>query len=140
TSIIEDHFDAAPELERILERKKKTKELEELRHTQTVVTYASVRQPEPRGLGHAILCARHLVGDEPFIVVLGDDLVAPETPVIPRLIELYEKYQSSVLTLVPLSDEAIPAYGIASVDEIGPDVFKISHLVEKPRLEEAPSN
>src|SRR5205814_9403821 len=121
TSIIEDHFDASPELERLLERKKKTKELEELRRTQTMVTYASVRQPEPLGLGHAILCARHLIGDEPFIVVLGDDLVAPETPVIPRMMELYEQYQSSVLMLVPVPKEKIPGYGIASVEELGND-------------------
>src|SRR5256885_16702377 len=140
TSIIEDHFDAAPELERMLERKKKTKELEALRHTQTMVTYASVRQPEPRGLGHAILCARPLVGDEPFIVVLGDDLVSPETPVIPRMLELYETYQSSVLLLVPVPDSMIPGYGIASVEELGSNVLKVNHLVEKPRVEEAPSN
>jgi len=139
TSIIEDHFDASPELERVLERKKKTKELEELRHIQNMVTYASVRQPEPRGLGHAILCTRRLVGDEPFIVVLGDDLVAPETPVIPRLVALYEKYHSSVLTLVPVADAMVPAYGIASVEDLGSDILKVNHLVEKPRLEDAPS-
>src|SRR5690348_2381854 len=78
---IEDHFDSFPELEQILERKgNKKKELEEIRRTQAMAKYISVRQDEPRGLGHAVLCAREAVGDEPFVVLLGDDLVAPETP------------------------------------------------------------
>src|SRR5579884_3953594 len=72
---IEDHFDAFPELEETLERKGKKKELEEIRRTQQMATYSSVRQPEPLGLGHAVLCAKQLVGDEPFIVMLGDILV-----------------------------------------------------------------
>src|SRR5258706_13498587 len=88
---IEDHFDVFPEMEEALERKGKRKELEELRHVQTMATYTSVRQPEPRGLGHAVLCAKELVGDEPFIVMLGDELVAPETPILPRMIEIHEQ-------------------------------------------------
>ncbi len=99
-----------------------------------------VRQPEPLGLGHAVLCAKELVGDEPFIVMLGDDLVAPETPCLPRMMELHKQHNGSVLSLVPLPPEIVPTYGIASVDELGPDVFKVTHLVEKPALEEAPSN
>lgn len=137
---IEDHFDAFPELEAVLERKAKHKELEELRQLQTMATYTSVRQPEPLGLGHAVLCAKELVGDEPFIVMLGDILIPPETPCLPELIEVYEQYQGSVLSLVPLPPEVIPTYGIASIEDIGSNVVKIPHVVEKPPLEEAPSN
>jgi len=140
TRCIEDHFDAFPELEAILESKGKTKELAEIRRVQAMATYASVRQAEPRGLGHAVLCAKKLVGDEPFIVMLGDNLVAPETPCLPRMIEIYEQYGSSVLSLVPLPPEVIPSYGIAGVETLGPDIVKVTNLVEKPRLEEAPSN
>lgn len=137
---IEDHFDSFPELEEVLERKGKRKELEEIRRLQAMATYASVRQSEPLGLGHAILCAKDLVGDEPFITMLGDNLVAPETPCLPRLIEVYEQYQGSVLSLVPLPPEVVPTYGIASVEEVGSNVLKVAHVVEKPSLEEAPSD
>jgi UTP--glucose-1-phosphate uridylyltransferase len=137
---IEDHFDSFPELEAMLEHKGKHKELEELRQVQTMATYASVRQPEPLGLGHAVLCAKDLVGDEPFIVMLGDILIPPETPCLPELIEVYEQYQGSVLSLVPLPPEIIPTYGIASVVELDSKVLKVTHLVEKPSLEEAPSD
>jgi UTP--glucose-1-phosphate uridylyltransferase len=137
---IEDHFDSFPELEATLERKGKRKELEELRQLQTMAMYASVRQPEPLGLGHAVFCARDLVGDEPFIVMLGDILIPPETPCLAELIEVYEQYQCSVLSLVTLPPEIIPTYGIAAVEEHASNVVKVTHLVEKPPLEEAPSN
>lgn len=137
---IEDHFDSFPELEATLERKGKHKELRELRSLQAMATYISVRQPEPLGLGHAILCAKELVGDEPFIVMLGDIIIPPETPCLPQLIEVYERYGGSVLSLVPLPSEVIPTYGIAAVEELSNDALKITHLVEKPALEEAPSN
>jgi UTP--glucose-1-phosphate uridylyltransferase len=137
---IEDHFDAFPELEQVLERKGKRKELEDLRRVQEMATYVTVRQREPLGLGHAILCAKDVVGDEPFVVILGDDLVSPDTPCLPRMMEIHERYDSSVLCLVPLPPETIPSYGIASVEELGDDVLKVTHLVEKPSLEEAPSN
>jgi UTP--glucose-1-phosphate uridylyltransferase len=137
---IEDHFDSFPELETVLERKGKRKELEDLRKLQTMATYTSVRQPEPLGLGHAVLCAKDLVGDEPFIVMLGDIIIPPETPCLPRLIEVYEQYDGSVLSLVPLPPEVVPTYGIAAVEELSSDAVKITHIVEKPPLEEAPSN
>lgn len=137
---IEDHFDSFPELEAVLERKGKRKALEELRRVQTMATYASVRQSEPLGLGHAVLCAKELVGDEPFIVMLGDILIPPENPCLPELIQVYEQYQGSVLSLVPLPPEVIPTYGIAAVEELGSNVLKVTHVVEKPPLEEAPSN
>ncbi|MBV9688271.1 MAG: UTP--glucose-1-phosphate uridylyltransferase GalU [Ktedonobacteraceae bacterium] len=137
---IEDHFDVFPELEQVLERKGKKKELEELRHVQTMATYTAVRQAEPKGLGHAIWCARQQVGDEPFVVMLGDDLVAPETPSLPRMMEIHEQYGGSVLSLLPVPPEEIPSYGIAAVQELDPDVLRVTHVVEKPPIEEAPSN
>ena len=137
---IEDHFDVFPEMEEALERKGKRKELEELRHVQTMATYTSVRQPEPRGLGHAVLCAKELVGDEPFIVMLGDELVAPETPILPRMIEVHEQYGGSVLSLFISPPEQVSSYGIAAVEDLGDNVVKVTHLVEKPRPEEAPSD
>ncbi len=137
---IEDHFDAFPELEAVLERKGKLEALEELRRTQAMATYASVRQPEPLGLGHAVLCAKELVGNEPFIVMLGDDLVAPETPCLPRMIEIHEQYGGSVLSLFQAPPEQIPSFGIVAVEELEPDVVKVTHLVEKPALQEAPSD
>ena len=124
----------------MLERKGKRKELEELRLLQTMAMYASVRQAEPLGLGHAVLCAKELVGDEPFVVMLGDILIPPEMPCLTELIEVYERYQGSVLSLVPLPPEIIPTYGIATVEELGSNVVKIPHVVEKPPLEEAPSD
>src|SRR5438270_5240923 len=132
---IEDHFDVFPELEMALERKGKRKELEELRRLQKLATYTYVRQPEPLGLGHAVLCAKALVGNEPFIVMLGDDLVDPETPCLPRMIDVHEQYAGSVLSLFQSPPEQISSLGIVSVEDVGPDVVKVTHLVEKPSLE-----
>jgi UTP--glucose-1-phosphate uridylyltransferase len=137
---IEDHFDAFPELEQVLERKGKQKELEELRHVQTMATYVAVRQPKALGLGHAVLCAKDLVGNEPFVVMLGDDLVAPETPCLPRMMEIYERHGGSVLSLFVSPPEQISSFGIVSVKELGSNVVKVTHLVEKPSREEAPSD
>lgn len=137
---IVDHFKPFPELEEVLERKGKRKELEELRRVQTMATYTSVYQPEPLGLGHAVLCARELVGDEPFIVMLGDDLVAPKTPCLPFMMEVHERYGGSVLSLFQATPEQIPSLGIVAVEDIDANVVKVKHLVEKPALEEAPSD
>ncbi|GER84903.1 MAG: UTP--glucose-1-phosphate uridylyltransferase GalU [Thermogemmatispora sp.] len=137
---IEDHFDAFPELEQLLEQRGKLQELEELRRVQQMAHYSAVRQPEPLGLGHAILCARTLVGDEPFVVMLGDVLVAEETPCLPQLMAIHERYGGSVVALAPVPDELIPSYGIAAVEELGEQALRITHLVEKPPREQAPSN
>src|SRR5260370_13288800 len=94
---IEDHFAASPKLEALLERKGKWKELEELRRIQAMASYKAVKQAEPRGLGYAWRCAQELVGNEPFIVMLGDNLVAPETPCLPRMIAIHERHGGSGL-------------------------------------------
>jgi UTP--glucose-1-phosphate uridylyltransferase len=137
---IEDHFDSSPELEQLLKRKGKHRELEELRHIQSMANYVAVRQPAPLGLGHAIWCAKNLIGDEPFVVMLGDDLVAPETPCLPRMIEIYEQYSSSVLSLFTSPPEEISSFGVVAIEDISEDTVKVNHLVEKPSPQEAPSN
>lgn len=136
---IEDHFDAFPELEQTLERKGKQKELEELRRVQRLAKYAVVRQVEPLGLGHAVLCAKELVGDEPFVVMLGDEIY-PHEPCLPSLIEAYERYHTSVLTLITVQREQFSSYGIASVKEQDGKNFQVTDLIEKPEPAEAPSN
>lgn len=137
---IEDHFDAFPELEAVLERKGKKRELEEVRRIESMASYVAVRQVQPLGLGHAVLCAKDLVGNEPFVVMLGDNLVAPETPCLPRMMELHERYHSSVLSLFVLPPEQISSFGVAAVENVESDVVKVNFLVEKPKREEAPSD
>jgi UTP--glucose-1-phosphate uridylyltransferase len=137
---IEDHFDAFPEMEALLEKKGKRRELDELHHIEKMASYVSVRQPQPLGLGHAILCARDLVGNEPFVVMLGDDLVAPETPCLPRMIELHEQYGGTVISLFTAPPEQISAFGVAAVEDLAEDVVQVHFLVEKPKPEEAPSD
>jgi|SRR5579884_1541971 len=139
---IEDHFDIFKELEQTLERKGKRKELDELRRIRTMATYASVRQPEALGLGHAVLCAKKLVGDEPFVVMLGDDLVDPETPCLPRMLETHEQFGGSVLSLFSVPQHEISRFGIVSIEQASsdPNTVKVTHMVEKPSVEEAPSN
>ncbi len=137
---IEDHFDSTPELEQLLKRKGKQKELEEVLRVRTMARYVAVRQAEPLGLGHAILCARDLVDDEPFVVMLGDDLVAPETPCLPRMMEIHEQFGGSVLSLFTSPPEEISAFGVVAAQNINADTVKVTHLVEKPAPEEAPSN
>src|SRR5579885_1983412 len=109
---IVDHFLPFPELEEVLQRKGKRAELEELRRVQSMASYTSVIQPQPLGLGHAVLCARTLAGAEPFSVMLGDDLVDPQTPVLPQKMEVFEQYGSSVLSLFRARPEEISALGI----------------------------
>ncbi|MBE3559743.1 MAG: UTP--glucose-1-phosphate uridylyltransferase GalU [Ktedonobacteraceae bacterium] len=136
---IEDHFDAFPELEQTLERKGKLKDLEELRRVQKMASYVTVRQEEPLGLGHAVLCAKDAVGDEPFAVNLGDNLVDPSTPNLPRMIELYEKYNATILSLFTCERSQVSAYGIVAAEDIDADTVKVHRLVEKPSPEETPS-
>lgn len=140
TRSIEDHFDTFPELEQALERKGKQTELAELRQLQSLASYVTVRQSEALGLGHAILCARDVVGDEPFVVLLGDEIFAPETPPLPQIIDVYERYNGSVLCLFSVPREQISSYGIASVQQLGTDTFRVADLIEKPDPDKAPSD
>lgn len=139
---IEDHFDAFPELEAVLAKKGKQRELAELQQIERMASYVVVRQPQPLGLGHALLCAKDVVGNEPFVVMLGDNLIDPGTPCLPRMLDMQKRYGGSVLSLFTCPPEQISAFGVASVETIAgaADAVKVHFLVEKPGREEAPSN
>jgi UTP--glucose-1-phosphate uridylyltransferase len=141
-SIIEDHFDVAYELESVLERRGKKDQLDEVRHLSKWFNVASVRQGEPLGLGHAVLVARHLVGDEPFAVILTDDVIDAARPALRQMIDVFERVRGPVIAVERVPVEDVSSYGIVAVDDVdlGPGVHRIVDLVEKPPREEAPSN
>ena len=136
---IEDHFDRSIELEMNLKKHGKEKELEVVRKISDIRIHY-IRQKEPRGLGHAILCAQQFIGDEPFAVLLGDDVVDAKVPALKQLIDVYEKTGSSVLGVQEVPLEKVSSYGIVAshaTDE--PRTFTVSDMVEKPAVEDAPS-
>ncbi|MBQ8417870.1 MAG: UTP--glucose-1-phosphate uridylyltransferase GalU [Phascolarctobacterium sp.] len=136
---IEDHFDRSIELELNLEKGGKLKDLEMVREIAGIRVHY-VRQKEPRGLGHAILCAKQFVGDEPFAVLLGDDVVDGEVPALKQLIDVYDKTGSSVLGVQEVPLEKVSSYGIVAsqpTDDVR--TFTVTDMVEKPPVEEAPS-
>ncbi|MED4375443.1 UTP--glucose-1-phosphate uridylyltransferase GalU [Schinkia azotoformans] len=140
---IEDHFDKSYELEETLAKKEKWDLLKEVQGISNLANIHYIRQKEPKGLGHAIACASRFIGDEPFAVLLGDDIVhSPEKPALRQLIDVYERFNSSVIGVQQVPDEDVSKYGIISMTngEIESGVFRIHDLVEKPKLEEAPSN
>lgn len=138
---LEDHFDRRPYLERTLEDKGDDTRLELVRQPSELGRIHYVRQGQALGLGHAVLQAAQHVGDDPFAVLLGDDLVDAATPVLPRMIEVQKKYGGSVLLLMEVPPENISAYGCAAVEPTdAPDVVRVTGLIEKPPLDEAPSN
>ncbi|EKN62768.1 UTP--glucose-1-phosphate uridylyltransferase GalU [Schinkia azotoformans] len=140
---IEDHFDKSYELEETLAKKEKWDLLKEVQGISNLANIHYIRQKEPKGLGHAIACASRFIGDEPFAVLLGDDIVhSPEKPALKQLIDVYERFNSSVIGVQQVPDEDVSKYGIISMTngEIESGVFRIHDLVEKPKLEEAPSN
>lgn len=136
---IEDHFDRSIELELNLEEHGKLKELEMVRKISDVRIHY-IRQKEPRGLGHAILCAKQFVGEEPFAVLLGDDVVDSEKPALQQLIDVYDKTGASVLGVQEVPQEKVSAYGIVASEPTGDArTFTVQDMVEKPAVEEAPS-
>lgn len=142
---IEDHFDRSCELEQELEQELEKKNNQELLSiVKTVSEMADVhyiRQKEAKGLGHAIYCAKTFVGDEPFAVLLGDDVVHnDEIPCLKQMINCYDKYQTSVLGVQTVRDKDVCKYGIVDGTQVGDRVFTVKNLVEKPSVEEAPSN
>ena len=140
---IEDHFDVAVELESYLEQRGKTAQLEEIRKITAPINVAYVRQGEPLGLGHAVLVTKNLVGDEPFAVILGDDVIDANPPALKQMIDVYERVGGPVIAVERLAPEELSSYGIVAIDEsenLGPGVYRVKDLVEKPRLEDAPSN
>lgn len=138
---IEDHFDRSIELEMELEKSGKEDLLKMVREISDMINIHYIRQKEPRGLGHAINCAKTFVGDEPFAVLLGDDIVYnPEKPCLKQLIDCYNEYDSSILGVQTVAKEAVSKYGIVSGVNIKDRVYKVDGLVEKPSIEEAPTN
>jgi UTP--glucose-1-phosphate uridylyltransferase len=143
-SAIEDHFDVSYELEKMLEERGKKDLLAVVRQISDMIHVAYVRQKEANGLGHAVLMARELVGDEPFAVLLADDVIDAEVPCLKQMIDVFEETQSSVIAIMQVDNKAISSYGAIDAKPVsgrwGGRLFDIQNLVEKPRPEDAPSN
>ena len=137
---IEDHFDKSIELEMELEKSGKSDLLELVRDISDMVDIHYIRQKEPKGLGHAIYCAKTFVGNEPFAVMLGDDVVDSKVPCLKQLIDCYSEYNTSILGVQKVPEDQVDKYGIVNGRFIEDRVYKVNDLVEKPSPEEAPSN
>jgi UTP--glucose-1-phosphate uridylyltransferase len=137
---IEDHFDISVELEQSLERRGDLDCLEEVRRISNLADCIYIRQKEPLGLGHAILCAQDVVGDEPFAVLLGDDIMDGGRPAIGQAVEIFEARGGPVVAIEPLPEEQLSFYGVIDGESLGDGLHRIRDLVEKPALGEAPSN
>jgi UTP--glucose-1-phosphate uridylyltransferase len=140
---IEDHFDSSYELEQSLLLKGKFDLLSEVQKPSDLIDIHYIRQKEPRGLGHAIWCARKFIGNEPFAVLLGDDIVQSEVPCLQQMMDVYDQVQGSVLAVKNVPNEEVSRYGIVDPDPTGGDgdrILKIRGVVEKPAPDRAPSN
>ncbi|MBL8149825.1 MAG: UTP--glucose-1-phosphate uridylyltransferase GalU [Blastocatellia bacterium] len=137
---IEDHFDISFELEQALQERGKHETLAQLRKVYEHVKLSYVRQRQALGLGHAVLVSRDMVGDEPFAVMLPDDIIDAETPCLKQMMEVYETYQSPVIGVAEIDGPDISKFGVVSVEQIDEKVYKIKDMVEKPPYEQAPSN
>lgn len=137
---MEDHFDVSFELERVLEERGKTDLLKQVRAIAEMARVIYVRQPEALGLGHAVLQAKECVGDEPFAVMLSDDIIDSEVPALKQLLDVYERFDAPVIGTMQVEGEAISRFGVLDVDEIGEGIFKVKDMVEKPPFAEAPSD
>lgn len=138
-NVIEDHFDHNLQLEDLLERSGKLDKLEEVRRVAEMVNILSVRQKRQLGLGHAVLCARELVGDEPFAVMVGDDLMFSGVPGIGQLIEVAMAEKMPVIGVMEVPWEKVSRYGIIDGEEVASGVYRVRDMVEKPKREDAPS-
>jgi len=137
---IEDHFDVAFELEEDLKAKGKHKLLTEIQRIAEMVTFCYIRQKKALGLGHAVLTAKRVVGNEPFAVLLGDDIIDAEVPVLKQMMEVYERYPSTILAIQKVPKSQTHHYGIISGKRIEDGVYHVEDLVEKPQPDDAPSN
>jgi UTP--glucose-1-phosphate uridylyltransferase len=137
---IEDHFDVSVELESFLEARGKKEQLDEIRKISNLINFSYVRQGEPLGLGHAVLTTRALVGEEPFAVILGDDVIDANPPAIRQMIDLFNEMEGPVLAIERVPQETVSSYGIIDAEEIKPGVYRIHDMVEKPPVSEARSN
>lgn len=137
---IEDHFDHSFELEQNLYEKGKFNLLNEVQKSSKLVDIHYIRQKEPKGLGHAIWCARKFIGDEPFAVLLGDDVVEAKTPCLKQMIDQYDRKHASILGIQPVKETEVSRYGIVDGSMIDNRIYQVNNLVEKPQQEAAPSN
>lgn len=137
---IEDHFDISFEMEALLRERGKTEELKAIRRISDLATVGYVRQQEALGLGHAVLQARDLVGEEPFAVMLSDDIIDASVPALQQLINVYEKYDAPVVGTMQVAGENISRFGVLDVDEVSEGVYQIKDMVEKPAFADAPSD
>ncbi len=137
---LQDYFDRSPELESALEKAGKLDILDHIRRITSVASFSYVRQQEPRGLGHAVLQAKALVGNEPFAVVLPDDIITSEEPVLGQMLKVHEEYKASVVAVEEVPWEQVSSYGIVDGEEVAEGVYAVRGLVEKPALNQAPSN
>jgi UTP--glucose-1-phosphate uridylyltransferase len=137
---IEDHFDNSTELEQHLEEKGKKSTLKRMREIADMVDIFYVRQKKALGLGHAILCGKDFIGNEPFAVLLGDDIIDSRNPCLKQLLDVYDLHHGSVLALEKVPMENISSYGCVKADQISERVFQVTDMVEKPSREEAPSD
>lgn len=137
---IEDHFDKSVELEMDLKNKKKDELLGIVEQISNMANIYYIRQKEPRGLGHAVLCAKTFVGNEPFAVMLGDDVVDSEVPCLKQLIDVYNEYKTTVLGVQEVNRQDVNKYGIVANKFIEDRIHKVKDLIEKPKVEDAPSN
>jgi len=137
---IEEHFDRAVELEDNLEKTNKEELLEEIKNISKMINIHTVRQKNPLGLGHAIYCAKSFVGDEPFAVLLGDDVVDSEKPCLKQMLEIFEEYNASILGVQPVGWENVNKYGIVSGNKISDNLYTVRDLIEKPDRDSAPTN
>ncbi|MBM7704010.1 UTP--glucose-1-phosphate uridylyltransferase GalU [Metabacillus iocasae] len=139
---IEDHFDKSYELEETLAQKEKWASLDEIQAISNLANIHYIRQKEPKGLGDAIYCARSFIGNEPFAVMLGDDIVQSDVPCLRQLMDVYEKHHCAVVGVQEVDDEDVSKYGIIAPKEstLDNDILTVQSLVEKPTLEQAPSN
>jgi UTP--glucose-1-phosphate uridylyltransferase len=136
---IEDHFDKSQALELALEKQGKTELLQEVQDISQMITIHAVRQKEQKGLGHAIHCAKSFVGDEPFAVLLGDDIIHSKEPVIKQMIDVYEEKETAILGCQTVAKKDVNKYGIVDFSQKEGDIYKVEDLIEKPALAEAPS-
>jgi UTP--glucose-1-phosphate uridylyltransferase len=137
---VEDYFDRCFELEHLLEKKGETKLLAEIQHLSSMADICYIRQKEQLGLGHAVLTARSVVGDEPFILFLPDDLFEYGALALEKMLEIYQRYQGSVVAVKQVADEEVSRYGIIEPREVAARIYQVMNLIEKPPLMEAPSN
>jgi UTP--glucose-1-phosphate uridylyltransferase len=137
---IEDHFDVSVELETFLEARGKTEQLEEIRKISNLINFSYVRQGEPLGLGHAVLVTKALVGEEPFAVILGDDVIDAEPPAMRQMMDVFDELGGPVLAIERVPQADVSAYGIIDAEEIRDGVYRIRDMVEKPPRDEAPSD